>query len=205
MSPRASFLSHVQVFAPSPPAPYSHSPLGGTCGDDDPPLNGYDLLTEVSSGGTLSSLFTILSLFTEDVRLSWDDPSPPSAISTAAIPEVSTPSDRRPRRANSDVSAFDLAQRDGDELDDEGAPSESATATPGLRGWVGLEDEDARRAGYSSGANSSGMASRSSSYSGGGGRGAHSARGGNQEARFTGGGARGEERGSLARATGSFG
>ncbi|CED84317.1 patatin-domain-containing protein [Phaffia rhodozyma] len=76
---------HVQVFAPSPPSLYpphpvqSHLPSSQAdlyTEEDEPPLNGYDLLTEVSSGGTLSSLFTILSLFTEDVKLSWDD-SPP--------------------------------------------------------------------------------------------------------------------------------
>ncbi|KAJ9102995.1 hypothetical protein QFC19_004553 [Naganishia cerealis] len=38
----------------------------------DGSYNGYQLLNEVSTGGTLSSLFTILSLFTEDVRLSWE-------------------------------------------------------------------------------------------------------------------------------------
>jgi lysophospholipid hydrolase len=31
-------------------------------------------LNEVSTGGTLSSLFSILSLFTEDIKLSWDTP-----------------------------------------------------------------------------------------------------------------------------------
>jgi hypothetical protein len=84
--------SHVQVFAPSPPglhAPHAHAPklrtprpLGApppddsdSDDDDEAPLNGFDLLNEVSSGGTLSSLFTILSLFTEDVRLEWDPPA----------------------------------------------------------------------------------------------------------------------------------
>lgn len=38
-------------------------------------MNGYQLLNEVGSGGTLSSLFTILSLFTEDVKISWQDAS----------------------------------------------------------------------------------------------------------------------------------
>lgn len=42
----------------------------------DGSYNGYQLLNEVSTGGTLSSLFTILSLFTEDVRLSWEGDSP---------------------------------------------------------------------------------------------------------------------------------
>lgn len=36
-------------------------------------MNGYQLLNEVGSGGTLSSLFTILSLFTEDVKISWTE------------------------------------------------------------------------------------------------------------------------------------
>ena len=36
-------------------------------------MNGYQLLNEVSTGGTLSSLFTILSLFTENVKMSWQD------------------------------------------------------------------------------------------------------------------------------------
>jgi lysophospholipid hydrolase len=38
---------------------------------DEEDMNGYQLLNEVGSGGTLSSLFTILSLFTEDVKISW--------------------------------------------------------------------------------------------------------------------------------------
>ena len=40
---------------------------------DKEDMNGYQLLNEVGSGGTLSSLFTILSLFTEDVKISWQD------------------------------------------------------------------------------------------------------------------------------------
>ncbi|CAG8445117.1 7489_t:CDS:10 [Acaulospora morrowiae] len=35
--------------------------------------HGYQLLNEVTDGGTLSSLFTILSLFTEDIELRYDD------------------------------------------------------------------------------------------------------------------------------------
>lgn len=38
-------------------------------------MNGYQLLNEVGSGGTVSSLFTILSLFTEDVKISWQHSS----------------------------------------------------------------------------------------------------------------------------------
>lgn len=43
---------------------------------DDGNFNGFQLLNEVGSGGMLSSLFTILSLFTEDVKMSWQDPIP---------------------------------------------------------------------------------------------------------------------------------
>jgi lysophospholipid hydrolase len=41
--------------------------------DDDEPESGIQLLNEVESGGTLSSLFTILSLFTEDVKLRYEE------------------------------------------------------------------------------------------------------------------------------------
>ncbi|KAH9929753.1 uncharacterized protein B0H18DRAFT_1084095 [Fomitopsis serialis] len=40
---------------------------------DEEDMNGYQLLNQVGSGGMLSSLFTILSLFTENVKLSWQD------------------------------------------------------------------------------------------------------------------------------------
>ncbi|KAL9934700.1 hypothetical protein V8E36_006475 [Tilletia maclaganii] len=52
---------HVQVFAPNP----DHS----NTDEDEEDFNGFQLLNEVSTGGTLSSLFNILSLFTEDVKL----------------------------------------------------------------------------------------------------------------------------------------
>ncbi|KAK0551517.1 phosphatidylcholine and lysophosphatidylcholine phospholipase [Tilletia horrida] len=77
---------HVQVFAPSP----EHSPVE----EDEDDLNGFQLLNEVSTGGTLSSLFNILSLFTEDVKLGMREehgganaPSAPSHQSAhASIP-----------------------------------------------------------------------------------------------------------------------
>ncbi|KAI5124113.1 hypothetical protein M0805_000927 [Coniferiporia weirii] len=67
--------------------------------------NGYQLLNEVGSGGTLSSLFTILSLFTEDVRMSWQDsdmagPGPNS--------DYDVPTRTRVHRSDSDVSAIEL-------------------------------------------------------------------------------------------------
>lgn len=45
-----------------------HDGDGERFGED---IKGYQLLNEVGRGGTLSSLFTILSLFTEDVDISW--------------------------------------------------------------------------------------------------------------------------------------
>ena len=56
---------NVQIFAP---------PSGSTGEEDwDDGMSGYQLLNEVGSGGTVSSLFTILSLFTEDVQLRWTE------------------------------------------------------------------------------------------------------------------------------------
>ena len=94
----------VQVFAQT-----GHSPEVRQSTWDNEDMNGYQLLNEVGSGGTLSSLFTILSLFTEDVQMSWQDESPdvssddmPAFTSERSIPK------NRMRRANSDVSQFDL-------------------------------------------------------------------------------------------------
>lgn len=50
---------------------------------------GYQLLTEVKNGASMSSLFSILSLFTEDVRLRFDETSRPS--SAYGFPQPSTP------------------------------------------------------------------------------------------------------------------
>ncbi|KAF9469736.1 hypothetical protein BDZ94DRAFT_1243142 [Collybia nuda] len=76
---------------------------------DHEDMNGYQLLNEVGSGGTLSSLFTILSLFTEDVKMSWQDDLPDiSDEFTDDDSDAPTPMRTRMRRANSDVSQFDL-------------------------------------------------------------------------------------------------
>ena len=94
----------VQVYAPS------GKPTEFQSGSwDNEHMNGYELMNEVGSGGTLSSLFTILSLFTEDVKISWknsnfthgdgDDPS-------LNVPTAPNPG--RSKRANSDVSHMDL-------------------------------------------------------------------------------------------------
>lgn len=61
-------------------------------------LNGYQLMNEVGSGGTLSSLFTILSLFTENVILAWPDD----------VVDEGRPDTLSRSRADSDVSNLDL-------------------------------------------------------------------------------------------------
>ncbi|EJD52213.1 patatin-domain-containing protein [Auricularia subglabra TFB-10046 SS5] len=48
-------------------------------------MNGYQLLNEVSGGSTLSSLFTILSLFTEDVQIAWQEEPKPDPKKSAAM------------------------------------------------------------------------------------------------------------------------
>ncbi|KLT44470.1 patatin-domain-containing protein [Cutaneotrichosporon oleaginosum] len=81
---------HVQVYAPSGDTPPSPDPFNPSS------FNGYSLINEVSTGGTLSSLFSILSLFTEEIKLPWaaDDSERDSCS-----PRLS--------RANSDVSQLD--------------------------------------------------------------------------------------------------
>lgn len=70
---------------------------------DDEDDNGYQLLNNVESGGTLSSLFTILSLFTEDVNLRYEEEG-----------NLSSRASSNHRERNHDVSDFtldDLATR----------------------------------------------------------------------------------------------
>ena len=95
----------VQVFAQMGPPTEDQK---GSWDDED--MNGYQLLNEVGSGGTLSSLFTILSLFTEDIKMSWQDGEPAGGLtrSPEGINGLSIPPRARSRRADSDVSQFSL-------------------------------------------------------------------------------------------------
>lgn len=93
----------VQVFAQTGDASNDKS---GWEGED---TNGYELLNEVGSGGTLSSLFTILSLFTEDVKISWQDNGSEAGPDLDDEDDATnSPIRSRPRRADSDVSHFEL-------------------------------------------------------------------------------------------------
>ncbi|WWC88526.1 lysophospholipase NTE1 [Kwoniella dendrophila CBS 6074] len=105
----------VQVFAPDSPisksAPSSPDPFN----QNSSSFNGYHLLNEVSTGGTLSSLFSILSLFTEDIKLSWTPPNEEADDEEVLADETMTreftllPEGmiKNRSRANSDVSQLD--------------------------------------------------------------------------------------------------
>lgn len=110
----------------------AHGTASGSDAWDADDMNGYHLLNEVGSGGTLSSLFTILSLFTENVNLAWPDEEdgeeelnadglhpeyprqptagPPSESNATIIGNGFSRSDILQRaRASSDVSQLDLS------------------------------------------------------------------------------------------------
>ncbi|KAK4055464.1 phosphatidylcholine and lysophosphatidylcholine phospholipase [Microbotryomycetes sp. JL201] len=55
---------------------------------DDEDDNGWQLLNNVESGGTLSSLFTILSLFTEDVKLRYEEEDKSHDVSEFVLDEA---------------------------------------------------------------------------------------------------------------------
>ena len=98
---------NVQLYAQT--GQPSTNDQSGTWDEED--MNGYQLLNQVGSGGTLSSLFTILSLFTENVKMSWQDGDRPDehmdvrSRSSSARPRIRT----RTRRSDSDVSQLDLS------------------------------------------------------------------------------------------------
>ncbi|RMZ84128.1 hypothetical protein DV738_g687, partial [Chaetothyriales sp. CBS 135597] len=89
----------VQIFVKS--LRLDASDLNASCDSEDSYREGnqgYQLLTEVKNGASMSSLFSILSLFTEDVRLRHDDSSirPGTGVSltpesTAATPAMTNP------------------------------------------------------------------------------------------------------------------
>ncbi|KAI6031333.1 hypothetical protein BKA83DRAFT_4198788 [Pisolithus microcarpus] len=74
---------------------------------DEEDMNGYQLINEVGSGGTLSSLFSILSLFTDEIKLSWQD-EPAVLSAPKSGDEMPLPEHTRARRTNSDVSQATL-------------------------------------------------------------------------------------------------
>ena len=55
---------------------------------DEDQSNGYTLLNEVGSGGTLSSLFSILSLFTDQVKIRYEEHTPEDPEVQATSPNI---------------------------------------------------------------------------------------------------------------------
>jgi len=104
----------VQVFARA-----EHQPVVNSTGAwDEEDLNGYQLLNEVGAGGTLSSLFKILNLFTEHVQIGWSNDESSSEgqhSSTSSAYHSPGPNpaytNSRSNRTISDVSMFDLDGR----------------------------------------------------------------------------------------------
>lgn len=119
----------VQVYAKT-----GRPPTDQTSSWDDDNTNGYQLLNEVGSGGTLSSLFTILSLFTEDVKMSYQSGGD-------AAPNTES---RRARRANSDVSQFDLekARKAGGHQRRSSVSSSTSTVLPSLQQFCEDDGDD---------------------------------------------------------------
>ncbi len=94
----------VQVFAPT-----NDDKFQAASWDEDS-TNGYQLINEVRSGGTLSSLFTILSLFTEDIKISWPRTENSDAGDESISRNGSSGKQGRPlaARARADFLLFDL-------------------------------------------------------------------------------------------------
>jgi lysophospholipid hydrolase len=116
----------VQVYAPSSKPVESRS---GSWDNED--MNGYELMNEVGSGGTLSSLFTILSLFTEDVKISWQNSGPTHGdVDDPGLNVLSVHRPSKGKRTNSDVSQLDLDRyADGMEAERNRSPSVSSSSS----------------------------------------------------------------------------
>lgn len=108
----------VKVYTRTPGAVESHSNF-----EEDG--NGFQLLNEVGSGGTLSSLFTILSLFTEDVRMSWQDGT--SEHGPDVDSDLRSPPRTRANRSDSDVSRYTLDDDPARQLRRESISSDGST------------------------------------------------------------------------------
>ncbi|TBU49283.1 patatin-domain-containing protein [Dichomitus squalens] len=123
-----------------------HQGRGGTWDEED--MNGYQLLNQVGPGGTLSSLFTILSLFTENVKMSWQDGDRPDEAdyrSRSRTPASGTPLRTRTRRSDSDVSQLDLASAQAQRsraasVSSSGSTVHAADVTSPRRGRSGSRD-----------------------------------------------------------------
>jgi len=115
----------VQVYAPSGKPTESRS---GSWDNED--MNGYQLMNEVGSGGTLSSLFTILSLFTEDVKIGFQNSGTHSDDDNDDVaPDVLTVlRSGKGKRANSD-SQMDFDRHVHSQVERRRSPSVSSSSS----------------------------------------------------------------------------
>lgn len=77
--------------------------------DDEEEGKGWQLLNSVESGGTLSSLFTILRLFTEEVKLRYEEDKDTAEASSASDDDgAKAANTKHHRERDADVSTFEL-------------------------------------------------------------------------------------------------
>lgn len=81
------------------------SGVGSGGGGRNAHSQGYQLLTEVKNGAPMSSLFSILSLFTEDVPLRHEEDSD-GGTSSSPVPDTPVEKERQPRQPLSRNSSF---------------------------------------------------------------------------------------------------
>lgn len=119
----------VQVFVQ--PEGSTRGPSNAYEDEDD---NGFRLINEVGSGATLSSLFTILNLFTEDVKLRYE-PSEAPSLATSQRRSRASSVGRQPFTSMENISELNL-----------GSPKSPAAADrPRSTSLAGAEARDAFR------------------------------------------------------------
>lgn len=126
---------HVQVFAPTPDRSDTlpHASRSMTLGPDG--AREYQLVNDVKRGGTLSSLFTILRLFTEHVQLGFtsdDADVPPLRSSAPPSPAFKASASRAPPTSDMPSAAGAATLAAQSTSDGPSAPPQPGAAPPSL-------------------------------------------------------------------------
>jgi lysophospholipid hydrolase len=127
----------VQVFARTGQTPLQN---GSWDGED---MNGYQLINEVGSGGTLSSLFSILSLFTDEIKLSWQEDA--RHIPSSNLPMQLSLPQKHVGRINTDVSHLDLESEQSSPTPLSRNRTASISSSGSTAHPVGIPDTTSRR------------------------------------------------------------
>jgi lysophospholipid hydrolase len=127
----------VQVFARTGQTPLQN---GSWDGED---MNGYQLINEVGSGGTLSSLFSILSLFTDEIKLSWQEDA--RHIPSSNLPMQLSLPQKHGGRINTDVSHLDLESEQSSPTPLSRNRTASISSSGSTAHPVGIPDTTSRR------------------------------------------------------------